>query len=364
MQSRTSLLTAAVTLAAAAAAHANTTYVQTNTGDQVAAGSLAIPDQPPRRIGGVVPGATELYGFIAQPNEPGGDINIGVPGAEFDPLLSGAAQAFAGINSGNGFDIRGAQVVNGNILFAAGGNVGVYNYNIGANAVTQVLTGLEVAAATDANDMTPNNLGDFQTYLPNGDVLFYDSSADSLLTTDGSTGNVSLFADSGALTGAIGNDIVSALLVVGNTLFLGSDSNDTLFTLDLTDADPLDTASAVLDAATLELVTGSTTAGFDGLVVQSDGTVTFYENRSDSIVSFNVSDPAGTAGVVLSSQDLIDGPMGNDLLTSLFVFQDEVYFFDALGNASSPDDGIYQIIPDPASLGLRALGGLVLRRRR
>lgn len=199
------------------------------------------------------------------------------------------------------------------------------------------------------------NLSASNSMLSDGTAIVYDGVSDSVLQiTPG--GFVFNQISSAELTALTGSDILSGtgFALVGTDIYFGSNSSDSLYAWDIIS----DTGSLVLDTAALEALSDDIDGrvGIDDIYYAPDGLVYFYEDDADYIYSFDPADPAGTLAVVLTEQQLNDGP-GTDSVAQ-FSWWD--------GNLAWTDqrDGFYSI-PEPTSalLGVIALAGFAARRR-
>ena len=187
---------------------------------------------------------------------------------------------------------------------------------------------------------------------PSGEMAFYEGRSDSILITTGLNG-VEYLITSAELTAATGSDSVSGGLsfdAAGN-LYWGSNSSDDLWRR-ATDG----SLGQVLSTAEITAVTGEGAVGWKDIFAAPDGLVYFQDNTSDHILRFDPSDAAGSLEIFLSSDDLLNGPMGSNNAISL------TWFDGNLAWHAFNETPLYYV-PEPTSLLLCVLGGLILRRR-
>ncbi|QDT68673.1 hypothetical protein MalM25_15970 [Planctomycetes bacterium MalM25] len=199
------------------------------------------------------------------------------------------------------------------------------------------------------------NLSASNSMLSDGTAIVYDGVSDSVLQiTPG--GFVFNQISSAELTALTGSDILSGtgFALVGTDIYFGSNLSDSLYAWDIIS----DTGSLVLDTAALEALSDDIDGrvGIDDIYYAPDGLVYFYEDDADYIYSFDPADPAGTLSVVLTEQQLNDGP-GTDAVAQFAWWNGNLAWTDQR-------DGFYAI-PEPSTalLGAIALVGFAARRR-
>lgn len=199
------------------------------------------------------------------------------------------------------------------------------------------------------------NFSASNSMLSDGTAIAYDGGSDSVLqiTPGGFVFNQISSAELSALTGS---SILSGtgFALVGTNIYFGSNSSDALYAWDIIS----DTGSLVFDTAALEALSDDIDgrAGVDDIFYAPNGLVYFYEDDADYIYSFDPADPAGTLSVVLTEQELNDGP-GTDMVAQFSWWNGGLAWTDQR-------DGFYAI-PEPSTalLGVIALAGFAFRRR-
>ncbi|MFT6862682.1 MAG: hypothetical protein ACJAVK_001241 [Akkermansiaceae bacterium] len=88
----------------------------------------------------------------------------------------------------------------------------------------------------------------------------------------------------------------------------------------------MSTGSTLLTSAQIESVTDDQDgrAGFVSIFSAPDGLTYFYENDSDSILSMDPNDPVNSLSVVLTEDELINGPAGSDVVGQLTWYDGEI----------------------------------------
>ncbi len=201
-------------------------------------------------------------------------------------------------------------------------------------------------------------LASYTTNPSTGEIVFYEGRSDSILATNGQDSVSVLVADT-ALNTAFGNDSVSGGMTYDptGTLYWGNSTNDQLH---CRTADG--TLAVVLTEAQIQSVTGRDNPGFGDILCADDGQIYFYESTSDNILRFDPADPAGTLGVVLTEEELLNGPAGNVNVSSLG------WYAGGLTWHQFGQNGVYvlprhQFVVESTSLAVAEGGTAVLRIR-
>ena len=191
-----------------------------------------------------------------------------------------------------------------------------------------------------------------------GNLFVYNSSADGIFRTTGSTNGWIEVLDDASLASLSGDDTPSGLAISNNILFLGQSSsveNISSFNLTLASGATLATESELLGGPDVSF---STTA-FDFL----NGEIYFRDGgANDAIRSIDPNNVAGGAPPVLTEAELLAGPANSDFVSSFSLFNGELAWTQTLG-AGSQIPGFYAV-PEPSSLLLAVFGGLGLVRRK
>ena len=247
------------------------------------------------------------------------------------------------------FGLGGAGVVGNALRFIHSLDNVVYEVDLGTGAVSEVVSKAAIDAAAGVN---ANVSAVFET-LSDGTIYSVESQSDQVLVI--SPGNaVSVEINTADFAAANGGTSIGGIGVLGDTVLVGSNSNDELWAWDTV----ANTASVVLTEAQIESATDDVdgNAGFGDIFAAPDGLVYFYESDSDFLLSYDPSDPAGTLSAVVTETAFNAGP-GSDTINQLSWYNGAIAWTDtSLG---------YYTVPEPttALLGVIALAGLAARRR-
>ena len=253
----------------------------------------------------------QLYATISQNNSGNGRITTGAPGTTFTVVAGEDDFINAGIDP-EGFTLNSQLPVIGNFFQFAD----TLNDQVASFSPTSGLNLVNSNAQVEGFTGTNASLTGAQASFGNG-ILFYDTGSDSILQSSPSasgSGMLSTYLSSSELTDAIGTDDVDGLDIVGNTLVFGSGGGNGVF------AGPVfgdGDITQVLDAGDFESIFGDGDASIDfrALAVGNDGLVYLYESDSDAIFRFDLTMPEDSLELVLTDQQLSDGPAGTDIIS-------------------------------------------------
>jgi hypothetical protein len=233
----------------------------------------------------------------------------------------------------------------------------IWEVDLGAGTSAEAVSSAAITAGAGTVALTTP----FEV-TPAGDIYLWSSATGARQIVQITAGNVvTTEIPTATITSVFGSATagIQGLGVSGNTLYLGSNTTDTIVAWDIAG----NTATTALSTAAINSVVGGTTAGFGDIFAAPNGLVYFRETVSDAILSFNPANPSGTLSVVLTGAQLSAGPAGSTNVGQLSWWNGNLSWTVAgLGTAASA--GFYAI-PEPTSAMMVALSlmGLGARRR-
>lgn len=263
--------------------------------------------------------------------------------------ISTVAQWQATGSTNDIFAQQGAGIVGNVLRFMHSLDNAVYEVDLTNGIATEVVSKATLDAAVG---LTTNFPAFFET-VSDGTIYAIESQSDQLIAI--SPGNVpSIEINAVDFSSLLGGVSIGGVGVSGTTVYLGSNSSDSLVAWDTV----TNVGSTVLTTAQIDAMTDDVdgVVGFGDIFAAPDGLVYFYESDADFLMSFDPADPAGTITSVLTEAQLNAGP-ADDTLNQLSWWNGNI----AWTNGS---DGFYAI-PEPTTVALALLAacGLAARRR-
>ncbi|MCP4248785.1 MAG: PEP-CTERM sorting domain-containing protein [bacterium] len=272
-------------------------------------------------------------------------------GVQSSSVLVSSADWFAAsgqtmMANGNGFGISGGT----DLMWTDTGSDAVWKADLGTGAVSAYVTKAQImthTGQTAAGSLNANSI------TPTGELVWYESTSDSVLVTTGA-GTLATLINNADLTALQGNDTFASGIGfdAGGGMYWGDSTSDSAYMRSAGG-----TLSKVLDVADIIAVSGKTAAGFGDFFGAGDGLMYFYESTGDNIMRFDPAAPVSSLEIYISEAELLAGPQASDSVVTLGWYDDRLTFH-RYGTY-----GLY-VVPEPTSLSLLGLGALALLRRR
>ena len=234
---------------------------------------------------------------------------------------------------------------------------GVWTADTTTGAVTQVVSTYDVydfTGVSGTGSHPTKSLSPF-TLAPDGSFVFYEGESNTFLRADLNSGALSLVSDLSNSSYTGNNDKINSGLAydsTGNLYFADSDT-DNLYSMS-SDG----TFDTVISTSEILAISGESTAYINDIIVGEDGNIYFSEKYSGCIFVFNSED--GTLEL------LIDASLcaGVTAAREITWYTDDSGVDYVLFHDWESDVYAVEAVPEPMTMGLLALGGLLLRRKR
>ncbi len=188
-----------------------------------------------------------------------------------------------------------------------------------------------------------------------GQMVFFEMDIDQIWRTTG-VGTAEIVLTNAEIVAGTGRGSPSGQLAfdVSGNMYFGESVTDGVYKYDGTNITQL---FSVSDITSLTGETSFTPGG--NIYNPADGLIYFRDAKSHDILSYDPADPANTLEVMITKEALAAGPLGTSFV---------IYFslFDGQLAASALNSGNlgFCTIPEPITMVLMGLGGLVVARRR
>lgn len=244
---------------------------------------------------------------------------------------------------------------------AAASTDSIYQFDILTGTTTEIVSQAQINAVTgESSALIFTN----QTVAPDGRHVFYEGRSDNVLRTTGNPlAPVETMISSARLTAETGGSVLLGGFTydAAGRLIFGSGSDDGIWAYD----EASDTFEQLISAAALTQVTPDVgSIVYRDIFYAPDGRVYFNENLSDDIFAFSLAD-ASDLEVVVSREDLEDGPMNDEIVGQLTWYEGNLAWSSGSASTSSGIVQGFYAVPEPGVAGLLGVLGLgCLGRRR
>ncbi|HAL45209.1 MAG: hypothetical protein A2Y12_04510 [Planctomycetes bacterium GWF2_42_9] len=225
-----------------------------------------------------------------------------------------------------------------NLIWTDTASDAVWTANTTTGAITNIVSKTAIGSFVGGTAATN---GAF-TVAPNGGLTFMETGTKTMLNVDLS-GNLTTVLPAGFTE----NSIISGLTYdSAGRVYWGDNTADTIYRK-ATDG----SIEAVISSSEVYALTNQTNASFNDIFAGPNGWMYFYEAADNSILQFNISNPEATLSILVETSGRANtfglySNGGVDYLTY------HAYTGDIMG----------VVVPEPTTIGLLSLGGLLLRR--
>lgn len=261
-----------------------------------------------------------------------------------------AASGKSGMNGSYGMGIVGSDVqmaeTNSRQIWRIDKNTGLMTVYVDNATITAAVG--QPPSFTSASAMNPAT----------GEHAFYETRSDTIFITTGSN-VITALVTAQALSNAFGNSRVTGGMSFdpdGN-LYWG---NYLINCLCMRTSSG--TVTTALTTSEIEAVTGTNTASFGSIKYFPDGYIYFMERRTGSILRFLPATPAASLETYVTREQLTNGPGTTVNLGALGWYNNRLTYNNE--NNESDTDGIYIVIPEPGSILVLLIAGLLIRSAR